>query len=145
MDILPEIRSDHIHCQLYFTFLNPMPADLTLDTIDWWDEAFPPVSPPQHPKLRSTMLYLVAYDISSPRRLQKIAKTCMDFGVRVQYSLFECRLNPDHFQEFWIRLNHIIDPDEDRIVSYQLDSDNAARTRTAGTMNITTPVVCYLV
>ena len=91
------------------------------------------------------MLYLVAYDISSPKRLSKIAKTCLDFGVRVQYSLFECRLNPDHFQELWLRLNRIIDPSEDRIVSYQLDTDNASRTLTAGTMDITTPVVCYIV
>ncbi|MCP5535459.1 MAG: CRISPR-associated endonuclease Cas2 [Akkermansiaceae bacterium] len=91
------------------------------------------------------MLYLIAYDISSPRRLQKVAKTCEDFGARVQYSLFECRLNPDHFQELWSRLNDLIDPEEDRIVSYRLDTDNAAKTLTAGTMHVTTPVVCYLV
>lgn len=145
MDFLPEIRPSRIHCQSYFAFLDAMPIKPNPKLIDWWDEAFLPVPLPEHPKLRSSMLYLVAYDISSPKRLTKIAKTCMDFGVRVQYSLFECRLNPDHFQELWIRLNHIIDPDEDRIVSYQLDTDNAARTRTAGTMQITTPVVCYIV
>lgn len=91
------------------------------------------------------MLYLVAYDIALPKRLQKIAKTCQDFGVRVQYSLFECRLNPDHFELLWERLNDIIDPDEDRIVAYSLDTDNATRTLTAGTMEITTPALCYLV
>ena len=91
------------------------------------------------------MLYLIAYDISSPKRLSKIAKTCLDFGVRVQYSLFECRLNPDHFQILWKQLNDIIDHDLDRIVSYQLDTDNASRTRTAGIMDITSPVVCYLI
>lgn len=141
------LRPDTIDIQLTLQSIlsQTMPSSPLPSKIDWWDQAFPPVPLTQTPLLKSTMLYLVAYDISSPRRLQKIAKTCEDFGARVQYSLFECRLNPDHFHELWERLNDIIDPDEDRIVSYRLDSDNASKTLTAGTMHVTTPVVCYIV
>ncbi len=36
--------------------------------------------------------YLVAYDISNPKRLRKVARTCEDFGLRRQFSVFFCRL-----------------------------------------------------
>jgi CRISPR-associated protein Cas2 len=139
------LAPDRIDNQAVFEFLfHPEPSqDIVVS--DWWDQAFSPVPLVEHPKLRTTMLYLVAYDITTPKRLTKIAKTCEDFGIRVQYSLFECRLKPDHFQILWERLNLIINPEEDRIVAYQLDTDNAARTLTAGVMNITSPVVCYLI
>ena len=34
--------------------------------------------------------YLVAYDISNPKRLRKVARTCEDFGLRRQFSVFFC-------------------------------------------------------
>ena len=37
--------------------------------------------------------YLVAYDISDPKRLRKVATVCEDFGYRKQYSVFLCRLS----------------------------------------------------
>jgi CRISPR-associated protein Cas2 len=126
----------------------PFPVNLSYhepNALDWWDLAFTPVPISQHPKLRKTMLYLIAYDITSPKRLAKIAKACENFGIRVQYSLFECRLSPDHFNFLWSSLQLLIDDEEDRIVAYQLDTDNASRTRTAGIMDITSPVVCYLI
>lgn len=36
--------------------------------------------------------YLVAYDISEPKRLQKMFKTMRGFGERLQYSVFLCDL-----------------------------------------------------
>src|SRR5690349_21748615 len=36
--------------------------------------------------------YIVAYDISSPKRLRKVARACEDFGLRRQFSVFLCRL-----------------------------------------------------
>ncbi|MGE4502866.1 MAG: CRISPR-associated endonuclease Cas2 [Thiomicrospira sp.] len=45
------------------------------------------------------MMVLITYDISfddpgGQRRLRHIAKACLDYGVRVQYSVFECELDP---------------------------------------------------
>lgn len=46
------------------------------------------------------MMVLVSYDVSTidargRARLRKVAKACLDYGIRVQYSVFECVVNPD--------------------------------------------------
>ena len=66
------------------------------------------------------MLHLVAYDIRTPKRLRHVAKVCEDFGIRVEYSVFECDLSEDHFQTLWTSLQNIIDPDEDCILAYKI-------------------------
>lgn len=91
------------------------------------------------------MLILIGYDVSNARRLHKVAKTCEDFGVRVQYSFFECHLEPPEFERFWDLLLEIIDEHEDRLVAYRIDATSARRTLTAGTMVCTDKVVCYLI
>jgi CRISPR-associated protein Cas2 len=112
---------------------------------EWWMEAFP-----QAPYARSEpgahlMLTLVGYDICNPRRLQRVARVCEDFGVRVQYSIFECHLDEQKFERFWDCLTNEIEPSEDRIVAYQIDAKSAKKTRTAGTMVCSERVVVYLV
>mgnify|MGYP001408461485 CR=1 FL=1 len=37
--------------------------------------------------------YLVSYDISHPKRLRRVARAMEGFGVRLQYSVFECALD----------------------------------------------------
>jgi CRISPR-associated protein Cas2 len=91
------------------------------------------------------MLSLVAYDITDSKRLHRVARVCEDWGVRVQYSLFECRLEEPQFARFWQQLLAEIDPDEDRLVAYKLDARCARETLTAGTMVCSEKVVCYLV
>ena len=91
------------------------------------------------------MLTLLGYDITDPKRLARVAKVCEDFGVRVQYSLFECRLEDPEFQRFWFRLIDEIDENEDRLVAYRIDAKCAKETLTAGTMVCSEKVVCYLV
>ncbi|MBP7946697.1 MAG: CRISPR-associated endonuclease Cas2 [Verrucomicrobia bacterium] len=91
------------------------------------------------------MLTLVAYDITDPKRLHKVAKVCEDFGVRVQYSVFECRLDEDEFADFWLLLLEVINEEEDRLVAYKIDARCAKETLTAGTMVCSEKVVCYLV
>ena len=91
------------------------------------------------------MLTIVAYDISDHKRLAKVARVCEDYGVRVQYSLFECHLDEDEFNDFWLRLLEEIDEDEDRMVAYKIDARCAKETLTAGTMVCSEKAVCYLV
>ncbi len=91
------------------------------------------------------MLTLIAYDISQPKRLAKVAKVCEDYGVRVQYSVFECHLSPGEFDDLWLTLLDLIDEDEDRLVAYRIDARSARETLTAGTMVCHEKVVCYLV
>ena len=80
------------------------------------------------------MLMIVAYDIRDPRRLARVAKHCEDFGARVQYSVFEVRLNADQFDEFWDGLLRYIDMEADRLVAYRVCNECSRKIRTAGTM-----------
>ncbi len=80
------------------------------------------------------MLRVVAYDIACPRRLRRVAEVCQDYGVRVQKSVFECWLDEDRFETFWERLQRTIQPREDQILAYTLDSAAALRRRVAGNL-----------
>lgn len=71
------------------------------------------------------MLVLITYDVSvisegGQRRLRNIAKTCEDFGTRVQNSVFECEVDPAQFTNLKSRLLEIYDEDEDSLRFYFL-------------------------
>ncbi len=91
------------------------------------------------------MLTVVAYDISDPKRLSRVAHICEDYGLRGQYSIFECYLDEDEFADFWLKLLDEIEEHEDRLVAYKIDARSAKETHTAGTMVCSEKVVCYLV
>jgi len=91
------------------------------------------------------MLTVVAYDIAQPKRLAKVARICQDYGIRVQYSIFESHLTEEDFDGFWLRLLDEIDEEEDRIVAYRLDAKAARRTLTAGKMVCSEKVLCYMI
>ena len=52
--------------------------------MEWWYEAFPQVPYEKSPPGENEMLTIVAYDITDPKRLARVAKVCEDYGVRVQ-------------------------------------------------------------
>jgi CRISPR-associated protein Cas2 len=78
------------------------------------------------------MLRVIAYDIACPRRLRHVAEVCQDYGVRVQKSVFECWLDDDRFEAFWLRLQQTIRAQEDQLLAYTLDATSARRRRAAG-------------
>ena len=112
---------------------------------DWWSQAFAQLPYAKGPPGAGEMLTLVAYDISDDKRLRAVAGICEDFGVRVQYSIFECRLDEDEFTDLWLKLLEEINDKEDRLVAYKIDARCAKETLTAGTMVCAEKVVCYLV
>ena len=112
---------------------------------NWWFEAFSQIPYEKSPPGAGEMLTVVAYDITKPKRLARVAKVCEDYGVRVQYSVFECRLDEDEFADFWLKLLEEIDDAEDRMVAYKIDARCAKETLTAGTMVCSEKAVCYLV
>ena len=79
------------------------------------------------------MLHLVAYDIANPKRLRKVAKVCLDYGIRVEYSVFECDLPASVFEKMWDELNQVINPEEDALLAYTLCQSCVNRTIVAGT------------
>ena len=71
------------------------------------------------------MLVLVTYDVcvltkDGRRRLRNIAKTCLDYGVRVQNSVFECEVDPGQFTILKNELIEIYNPEEDSLRFYFL-------------------------
>jgi CRISPR-associated protein Cas2 len=60
--------------------------------------------------------YIVSYDICDPKRLRKVAHTCEDFGIRRQYSVFQCRLTPHDLVRLKSRLYDIIQLEKDQVL-----------------------------
>jgi CRISPR-associated protein Cas2 len=71
------------------------------------------------------MLILITYDVSTinkagQRRLNRIAKTCLNYGQRVQNSVFECLINPAQWTALRSELLHLYKPKEDSLRFYFL-------------------------
>ena len=60
--------------------------------------------------------YLVCYDVADAKRLRKVFKTCGNFGDHLQFSVFECDLNPSEKVELETALGEIINHDEDQVI-----------------------------
>ncbi len=71
------------------------------------------------------MMVLITYDVSTEdklgaKRLRKVAKTCLNYGQRVQNSVFECSVSPAMFVEIKKQLSDIIDMEKDSLRFYLL-------------------------
>ena len=83
------------------------------------------------------MLILVTYDVSTTtaagrRRLNKVAKICLDFGQRVQNSVFECEVDPGQWAALRARLIAEIDTTADSLRFYRLGADGRRRVEHVG-------------
>lgn len=74
------------------------------------------------------MLVVVSYDVSTiepkgRKRLRKVAKICKDHGQRVQFSVFECDVDPAMWVSFRQKLVDVIEPKKDSLRFYFLGSN----------------------
>jgi len=74
------------------------------------------------------MLVVVCYDVSTieaegQRRLRRVSKVCKDYGQRVQFSVFECVVDPAQWTRFRQKLIDEIDPEVDSLRFYFLGSN----------------------
>lgn len=74
------------------------------------------------------MLVVVSYDVSTtdpegPKRLHRVAKTCQNYGQRVQYSVFECIVDPAQWAFVRQKLIDLIKKDLDSLRFYFLGSN----------------------
>jgi CRISPR-associated protein Cas2 len=60
--------------------------------------------------------YLVCYDIANDKRLRLVFKACKNFGDHLQFSVFECDLNPQEKTEMEAALDKLIKHDEDLVI-----------------------------
>ncbi len=74
------------------------------------------------------MMCVVSYDVSTidsagKRRLRKVAKECLNYGQRVQNSVFEVDVDYSTFLKLKDRLEKIIDSDKDSLRIYYLGNN----------------------
>lgn len=90
------------------------------------------------------MMVLVTYDVSTVtlagrKRLRHVAKQCVNYGQRVQNSVFECLLDPAQFVILKNKLEGIINKDEDSLRFYFLGSNWKRRVEHVGAKEIFDP------
>ena len=78
------------------------------------------------------MFVLVSYDVSTTtkegkRRLRRVARACLDYGQRVQNSVFECQVDPEKWTRLKLRLLDEYDPAQDSLRFYFLGSNWRSR------------------
>ena len=83
------------------------------------------------------MMVLVTYDVNTETkegrsRLRRVAKTCQNFGQRVQNSVFECLVDNAQWVELRKRLLDQFNPDLDSLRFYFLGSNWRRRVEHAG-------------
>ena len=74
------------------------------------------------------MMVLVSYDVSTldaagRRRLRRVAKVCLDYGQRVQNSVFECIVDPTQWTQLRLRLLKEFNDAEDSLRFYFLGAN----------------------
>lgn len=67
---------------------------------------------------------LVCYDISSDKRRDKVAKVCESYGVRIQFSVFECPLDELRLQQLRAHLEELINRDADQVLLVTLGPES---------------------
>ena len=71
------------------------------------------------------MLILITYDVNTETsagrsRLRKVARQCVNYGQRVQNSVFECQVDAVKYREIKAVLEKIVDKDTDSLRFYNL-------------------------
>lgn len=83
------------------------------------------------------MMVLITYDVNTEndagkKRLRKIAKECENYGQRVQYSVFECLIDPARLKHLQARLENLMDKDKDSLRYYYLGNQWRERVEHVG-------------
>ena len=83
------------------------------------------------------MLVLVTYDVNTEtaagrKRLRQVAKVCVNYGQRVQNSVFECLLDAGQYAVFRAKLLSLMDPETDSLRFYQLGNHDQNKVEHVG-------------
>ena len=83
------------------------------------------------------MLVLITYDVNTGtpegrKRLRMIAKQCVNYGQRVQNSVFECKLDASQYRELKNKLCKLMDEKQDSIRFYNLGNNTTSKVEQFG-------------
>ena len=89
------------------------------------------------------MLVVVSYDVAQDEhgksRLRRVAKICQGYGRRVQFSVFECLLDPEQWAVLRSNLNRTIDVNYDSLRFYFLGANWRRRVEHVGAKEVADP------
>ena len=83
------------------------------------------------------MMVLITYDVNTEthagrRRLRQVAKQCVNYGQRVQNSVFECVLDAARSAQVKHKLEQLIDPELDSLRFYYLGNNYQSKVEHIG-------------
>lgn len=95
------------------------------------------------------MLVLITYDVNTETgagktRLRRVAKQCVNYGTRVQNSVFECVLDPAQCLLLKATLTDLIDESVDSLRFYYLGDQKKAKVEQVGVskgVNVQEPLI----
>ena len=95
------------------------------------------------------MLILITYDVNTETsagrsRLRKVAKQCVNYGQRVQNSVFECQVDAVKYREIKAVLEKIVDKETDSLRFYNLGDKYKNKVEHIGTkpsFDVTEPLI----
>lgn len=95
------------------------------------------------------MNILITYDVDTTdkhgaKRLRHVAKTCKDFGQRVQNSVFECEITDAQLCTLKDKLKNIVESTKDSIRIYHLSNNAKSKTCVIGcetAYDVTGPII----
>ena len=95
------------------------------------------------------MLILITYDVNTETsagrsRLRKVVKQCVNYGQRVQNSVFECQVDAVKYREIKAVLEKIVDKDTDSLRFYNLGDKYKNKVEHIGTkpsFDVTEPLI----
>lgn len=90
------------------------------------------------------MYVLVAYDISmvdgsGEARLRRVSKLCVQYGQRVQNSVFECFVDPAQYEALKYEIGKVINGSSDSVVFYNLGKNWNRRVERIGRSDVYDP------
>jgi CRISPR-associated protein Cas2 len=91
------------------------------------------------------MFVLISYDIPNDRRRGKLADTLLDYGTRIQYSVFEFNLSEGQLKELLAKIRKLHKPELDSIRCYRMCEACRGKIEVFGTTPVTEDPVLYLV
>jgi len=91
------------------------------------------------------MFFVISYDITDDKRRNKVAKCLENYGIRVQYSVFEVICEEEIINKIISELNEIINPNEDSVRIYLLCSNCVSKIAIIGCGEVTKDLEVYIV
>jgi CRISPR-associated protein Cas2 len=91
------------------------------------------------------MLFVICYDVSDDGKREKLSNLMLDYGTRIQESVFECSLTDGEFERMLERVSIAPLGDSDKVRIYRVCSKCVEQVRIYGPGEVTRDSEYYLV